>query len=129
MDKERFDRGLVERKAVLGADYVDKALASADDFNREFQEIVTEFAWGLCWGDDTLDRRQRSMLNLGMLAALGRMQEFELHFRGALTNGLSRDELKAILTQITVYCGVPAGVECFRIARKVLAEIKGDSPL
>ena len=122
MDKERFDRGLAQRKAVLGADYVDKALAQADDFNREFQGIVTEFAWGLCWGDDTLDRRQRSMLVLGMLAALGRMQEFELHFRGALTNGLSRDELKAILTQIAAYCGIPAGVECFRIARKVLAE-------
>ncbi len=123
MDKERFDRGLAQRKAVLGAEYVENALASADDFNREFQEIVTEFAWGLCWGDDTLDRRQRSMLNLGMLAALGRMHEFELHFRGALTNGLSRDELKAVLTQITAYCGVPAGVECFRIARKVLAEV------
>ncbi len=126
MDKERFDRGLVERKAVLGADYVEKALASADDFNKEFQEIVTEFAWGLCWGDDTLDRRQRSMLNLGMLAALGRMPEFELHFRGALTNGLSRDELKAILTQIAAYCGIPAGVECFRIARKVLDEIDAE---
>ncbi len=123
MDKERFDRGLAQRKAVLGAEYVEKAMAQADDFNREFQEIVTEFAWGLCWGDDTLDRRQRSMLNLGMLAALGRMHEFELHFRGALTNGMSRDELKAILTQITAYCGVPAGVECFRIARKVLAEV------
>ncbi len=122
MDKERFDRGLAERKAVLGADYVERSLAQADDFTKEFQEIVTEFAWGLCWGDGTLDRRQRSMLVLGMLAALGRMQEFELHFRGALTNGLSRDELKAILTQIAAYCGIPAGVECFRIARKVLAE-------
>ncbi len=123
MDKERFDRGLAQRKAVLGADYVDRSLAQADDFTKEFQEIVTEFAWGLCWGDDTLDRRQRSMLVLGMLAALGRMQEFELHFRGALTNGLSRGELKAILTQIAAYCGIPAGVECFRIARKVLAEL------
>ena len=126
MDKERFDRGLAQRKAVLGAEYVEKALAQADDFNREFQELVTEFAWGLCWGDDTLDCRQRSMLNLGMLAALGRMHEFELHFRGAITNGLSRDELKAILTQITAYCGVPAGVECFRIARKVLAEVDAE---
>jgi 4-carboxymuconolactone decarboxylase len=123
MDKERFDRGLAQRKAVLGADYVERSLAQADDFTKEFQEILTEFAWGLCWGDDTLDRRQRSMLVLGMLAALGRMQEFELHFRGALTNGLSRDELKAILTQIAAYCGIPAGVECFRIARRVLAEL------
>ncbi|MHA1154012.1 MAG: carboxymuconolactone decarboxylase family protein, partial [Alphaproteobacteria bacterium] len=103
MDKERFDRGLAQRKAVLGTEYVEKTLAQADDFTKEFQGIVTEFAWGLCWGDDTLDRRQRSMLNLGMLAALGRMHEFELHFRGALTNGLSRDELKAILTQIAAY--------------------------
>ena len=126
MDKERFDRGLAQRKAVLGVDYVDRSLAQADDFTKEFQEIVTEFAWGLCWGDDTLDRRQRSMLVLGMLAALGRMQEFELHFRGALTNGLSRDELKAILTQIAAYCGIPAGVECFRIARKVLAELDAE---
>ncbi len=126
MDKERFDRGLAQRKAVLGADYVDRSLAQADDFTKEFQEIVTEFAWGLCWGDDTLDRRQRSMLVLGMLAALGRMQEFELHFRGALTNGLSRDELKAILTQIAAYCGIPAGVECFRIARRVLAELDAE---
>ncbi len=126
MDKERFDRGLAQRKAVLGAEYVEKALASADDFTKEFQGIVTEFAWGLCWGDDTLDRRQRSMLVLGMLAALGRMHEFELHFRGALTNGLSRKELKAILTQITAYCGVPAGVECFRIASKVLAELDAE---
>jgi 4-carboxymuconolactone decarboxylase len=126
MDKERFDRGLAQRKAVLGADYVERSLAQADDFNREFQELVTEFAWGLCWGDDTLDRRQRSMLNLGMLAALGRMHEFGLHFRGAIVNGLSRDELKAILTQITAYCGVPAGVECFRIAREILAEIDAE---
>ncbi len=126
MDKERFDRGLAERKAVLGADNVERSLAQADDFNREFQELVTEFAWGLCWGDDTLDRRQRSMLNLGMLAALGRMHEFELHFRGAIANGLSRDELKAILTQISAYCGLPAGVECFRIARKVLAEVDAE---
>ena len=123
MDKARFDSGLAARKAVLGADYVDKALETADDFNRDFQELVTEYCWGTCWGDATLDRRQRSLLNLGMIAALNRMHEWELHFRGAIGNGLTRDELKAILTQITVYCGVPTGVECFRIARKVLAEL------
>ncbi|MEE9195316.1 MAG: carboxymuconolactone decarboxylase family protein [Alphaproteobacteria bacterium] len=124
MDKERFDAGLRERKAVLGADYVDKALESADDFNRDFQALVTEYCWGTCWGDDTLDRKQRSMLNLGMIAALNRMHEWELHFRGALTNGLTQAELRSILTQIAVYCGIPVGVECFRIARKVLAETK-----
>ena len=122
MDKELFDKGLAVRKEVLGADYVDKALQSADDFNRDFQELVSEYCWGVCWGSDTLSRPERSILNLGMLAALGRMHEFELHFRGALKNGLSRDQLKDVLTQIAVYCGIPAGVECFRIARRVLDE-------
>jgi 4-carboxymuconolactone decarboxylase len=122
VDKELFDKGLAVRKEVLGAEYVDKALQSADDFNRDFQELVSEYCWGVCWGSDTLSRPERSILNLGMLAALGRMHEFELHFRGALQNGLSRDQLKDVLTQIAVYCGIPAGVECFRIARRVLDE-------
>ena len=125
MDKERFDRGLVARKAVLGDAYVDQAFASADDFNRDLQDLVTEYCWGTCWGEDTLDKRQRSLLNLGMIAALNRMHEWELHFKGAIANGLTRDELKSILTQITIYCGVPVGVECFRIARKVFAESAG----
>lgn len=123
MDKNRFDEGLKARNAVLGEEYVKKALHSADDFNREFQELVTEYCWGVCWGDHTLDRKQRSLLNLGMIAALNRMHEWETHFRGAITNGLTKDELKAILHQITIYCGVPVGVECFRIARKVFAEL------
>lgn len=122
MDESRFEQGLAVRKAVLGEDYVERSLAQADDFNKQFQEIVTEYCWGACWADETLDRKQRSLLNLGMIAALGRMQEWELHFRGALRNGLSREELKAVLLQIAVYCGIPAGIECFRIARKVLAE-------
>ena len=125
MDKERFDKGLAARKAVLGAEYVEKNLAAADDFNRPFQELVTEYCWGTCWGEDTLNRKQRSLLNLGMIAALNRMHEFEIHFRGAITNGLTRDELRSILMQIAVYCGIPTGVECFRIARKVFAEIDG----
>ncbi len=125
MDTERFESGLAARKAVLGEDYVNKALAGADDFNRDFQELITEYCWGTCWGDATLGKRQRSLLNLGMIAALNRMHEWELHFRGAIANGLTRDELKAILTQIAVYCGIPTGVECFRIARKVLAETDG----
>jgi len=125
MSKERFDAGLVARKSVLGAEYVEQALNNADEFNREFQELVTEYCWGTCWGDDTLDRKQRSMLNLGMIAAMNRMHEWELHFRGAISNGLTRAELKAILTQIAVYCGIPVGVECFRIARKVFDELEG----
>ncbi len=122
MDKERFEKGLKMRKEVLGAEYVDKAMKSANDFNREFQELVTEYAWGLCWGSDVLSKKERSILNLGMLAALGRMHEFELHFRGAVRNGLTSEQLKDVLTQIAAYCGIPAGVECFRIARKVLEE-------
>ncbi len=123
MSSERFERGLAARKAVLGAEHVERNLGDADDFNREFQEVVTEFCWGLAWADDVLTFRERSMINLGMIAALGRMQEWELHFRGAITNGLTREELRSVLHQITAYAGVPAGVECFRIARMVFAEM------
>ncbi len=122
MDKERFEKGLAARKGVLGEEHVQKALDGADDFNRGFQELVTEYCWGTCWGDGTLDRKQRSMLNLRMTAALNRMHEWELHFRGALRNGLTHEELRSIMTQIAVYCGIPVGIECFRIARRVLAE-------
>ncbi len=122
MDKERFEAGLAARKAVLGEAYVERSLAQADDFNRDFQEVLTEFCWGSCWGDETLSRQQRSLLNLGMIAALNRMEEWELHLRGAIRNGVTRDEIKAALMQIAIYCGMPTGVECFRIARRVLAE-------
>lgn len=122
MDKERFERGLAKRRATLGEAYVDRALAQADDFTRPFQEMVTEFCWGFGWSDDRLDAKTRSMLNLTMIAALNRMHEWELHLRGALKNGVTRDELQAILHQIAIYCGIPAGVECFRIAQRVLAD-------
>ena len=125
MDKALYEAGLAARKAVLGEQYVDNAINNADDFNRDFQALVTEYCWGVCWGNDVLSRKQRSLLNLGMLAALGRSHEFELHFRGALTNGCTPEELRETLTQITIYCGVPAGVESFRIARRVLAEWQG----
>ena len=125
MDKERFDRGLAKRKAVLGADYVERNLAQATDFNRGFQELLTEYCWGAVWGDETLEPKQRSMLNVAMIAALNRMHEWELHFKGALKNGVTRDELKAIINQIAIYCGVPVAVECHRIAKKVFAEIDG----
>jgi 4-carboxymuconolactone decarboxylase len=124
MDKQRYEAGLKVRKEVLGAEYVENSLKNADDFNREFQEMVTEYCWGGTWGRGVLDKQRRSILNLGMLAALGRMHEFELHFRGAIRNGLSLDELKEVLLQIAVYCGVPAGVEAFRVARKVVDEQK-----
>ena len=127
MDKERYERGLAKRKAVLGEDYVNKALDGADDFNREFQEeFITEMSWGFAWGDDRLDRKTRSMLNIAMIAALNRMHEWELHLRGALRNGVTRDEIKVILHHVSVYCGAPAGVECFNIARRVFAEIDAE---
>lgn len=127
MSKERFDKGLAARKAVLGDEYVERSLNTADDFNREFQELVTEYCWGTTWGHDALDYRQRSLLNLGMIAAMNRMHEWELHFRGAIKNGWTHEELKHILIQIAVYCGIPTGVECFRIARKVLAELESEN--
>ena len=93
---------------------------------RDFQELLTEYCWGAVWGDETLDRKTRSMLNLKMIAALNRMHEWELHFRGALVNGVTRDELKAVLSQIAIYCGVPVAVECHRIAKKVFAELDAE---
>jgi len=122
MDKKLMDDGLKVRREVLGDEYVDRSMKNADAFNKPFQEIVSEYCWGLCWTDETLTRRERSILNLGMIAALGKMHEFELHFRGALRNGLTPDELRAVLTQIAVYCGIPVGVDCFRAAKKVLSE-------
>ena len=124
MDKETYDRGMTIRRKTLGNDYVDRQTANADDFNRDFQRIVTQYCWGEAWGDNTLTPRERSILNLGMIASLGKMHEFETHVRGALTNGLTPNEIRAVLTQIAVYCGVPVGVDCFRIAKAVLNEGK-----
>jgi 4-carboxymuconolactone decarboxylase len=125
MDQERFAKGLAKRKATLGADYVEKTLSQADDFSRPFQEMMTVYCWGFGWGDETLDAKTRSMLNLTMIAALNRMHEWELHLNGAIGNGVTRDEIRAVLHQISIYCGVPAGVECFRIAKRVFAEHDG----
>ena len=122
MDKELFEKGLAQRKAVLGDDYVDNSLAAADDFSRPFQEFITEYCWGHAWGDETLDKKTRSLINLGMIAALNRMHEWELHLKGAMTNGVTKDEIRSVLHQIAIYCGVPVGVECFRIAKRVFAE-------
>ena len=122
MDKERYEVGLEKRRKVLGEAYVDRALQNVDDFNRDFQRIVTQYCWGEAWGDDTLSPRERSILNLGIIAALGKMEEFQTHVRGALTNGLTPNEIRAVLTQIAVYCGIPVGVDCFRVARPVVTE-------
>ena len=122
---ERLRRGRTIRAEVLGEDTVRKRLDEADPFNRDFQELITEFCWGAGWGRTALTRRDRSLMNLGMLAALNRADEFELHVRAALKNGVTREELKDALIQVGIYCGVPAGVEAFRIASKVLKEADG----
>ncbi|MDC0610134.1 carboxymuconolactone decarboxylase family protein [Vibrio sp.] len=122
MKSERFELGLQKRKETLGAEYVEKNLAKADAFNLPFQEAMTEWCWGFGWGDDTIEPKTRSMMNLTMIAALGKMEEWELHLKGAITNGVSVDEIRSILHVIAIYCGVPQGVECFRIARTVLTE-------
>ena len=126
MDKALFDKGLATRRDVLGKEYVDNALANASEFAQEFPDLLTEYCWGAVRGDATLARTTPSMLNVVMLAALNRMHEWELHFRGAIVNGVSRDELKAILNQIAIYCGVPASVECHRIAKRIFSELDGD---
>ncbi|WP_350657071.1 carboxymuconolactone decarboxylase family protein [Psychrobacter sp. S1-30-MNA-CIBAN-0213] len=122
MDKQRFELGLTQRKATLGGEYVEKNLAAADDFNRPFQEAMTEWCWGFGWGDAAIDVKTRSLMNLTMIAALGKMHEWELHLNGAINNGCSVEEIRAAIHAIAIYCGVPQGVECFRIARKVLTE-------
>ena len=124
MDRKLMEEGLAARRAVLGDEYVDRAMKGADSFNKPFQEVVSEYCWGLCWTDKTLTRRERSILNLGMIAALGKMHEFELHLRGAQRNGLTEDEIRAVLIQIAVYCGIPVGVDCFRVAKPVMAEAR-----
>ena len=120
MDQKTYDAGMKMRRAVAGNEYVDKAMANVNDFNRDFQRLITQYAWGECWGDDTLKPRERSILNLGMIAAMGKMEEFQTHLRGALTNGVTPNEIRAILTQIAVYCGAPVGVDCFRVAKPIV---------
>jgi 4-carboxymuconolactone decarboxylase len=120
---ELFERGLAVRREVLGADYVDRSLAAADDFYAAFQRATTEQVWGMIWTRPGLPRSTRSMLNIAMLAALGKPHELALHVRGALKNGVTRDEIKEVLLQVCGYCGIPAGFEAFRVARDVFAEI------
>ena len=122
--EELFETGLTIRREVLGAEYVDSAIASADDFNRPFQELITEYAWGAVWSRPELARKTRSMLNLAMLTALNRPHELELHVRGALNNGVTKDEIREIFMHASVYCGVPAALDSIRVARKVFAELE-----
>jgi len=122
MDKKRYEDGLAVRRAVLGSDYVDQALKSADEFSGALQDYVTEACWGAVWTRPELDRKTRSMLNLAMLTALNRPHELKLHLRGALNNGVTKIEIREVLLQAAVYCGVPAAVDAFRTAREVFKE-------
>jgi 4-carboxymuconolactone decarboxylase len=123
LSQDTFDKGLQLRATVLGQDYVDKALKDADDFNRPFQDLVTEYCWGAVWGRDDLAPKTRSMLTVAMLTVLNRPHELRTHIRAALTNGVTRDELREIFMQAAIYAGVPAAVDSFRIARETFAEL------
>ncbi|MGP1614413.1 MAG: carboxymuconolactone decarboxylase family protein [Pollutimonas bauzanensis] len=116
---ELFQRGDAIRRAVLGNAHVDRSLANADDFGMPMQQLSTEYCWGEVWGREGLSKKTRSMLNLAMLSALNRPHELKMHVGGALRNGVSKEEIREILLQVTIYCGVPAGVDAFRAAREV----------
>jgi 4-carboxymuconolactone decarboxylase len=122
MDRKTFEEGLEIRRAVLGAEYVDASIAGADELTRPLQELVTQYVWGEIWSRPGLDRRTRSIVNLGMIAALARPHELKLHVRGALRNGVTRTEIREIFLQVAVYCGMPAAIEAFRVAREAFAE-------
>ena len=115
-----FEIGLKNRRDTLGADYVDQNLKAADDFTRPFQEAMTAWCWGFGWGDEIIPAKQRSMMNLAMIGALGKMHEWEIHCKGALNNGVNKNEIRAIIHVVGIYCGVPQALECFRVAKKVL---------
>lgn len=124
---DAFEKGLALRKQVLGADYVEHSIANADDFSRAMQELSTEYCWGAIWTRPGLSLRDRSLLNLGMISALNRPHELKLHIRGALRNGLSREDIREVLLQVAVYCGIPAGMASFQLAKEVFAELDAEA--
>lgn len=123
-ENPRFKAGLAVRKAVLGDEYVNQSLANAstDEFMATIQQFITENAWGAVWTREGLDRKTRSMLNLAMLTALNRPNELKLHIKGALNNGVSKEEMREIFLQAAVYCGAPAGLDSFKIAQQVFKD-------
>ena len=125
MDQETYDKGMKIRRAVLGDAYVDRATANVNDFTEEFQKIVTTYCWGEIWGREGLDRKTRSIINIAMLSVLARNHELAAHVRGAINNGVSREEIREVLLQVGIYAGVPAMVDSFRVARQVLDELDG----
>lgn len=127
MKNELFEQGLKIRKEVLGAEYVDESLAKATDFNRIMQDITTTACWGICWANDDLTRRERSLVNLAMISVLNRPHELALHVKGALRNGLTENEIRGALTHVAIYGGVPAGMDAFRIASQAIQEFKQEN--
>ncbi|HEX6997807.1 MAG TPA: carboxymuconolactone decarboxylase family protein [Gammaproteobacteria bacterium] len=123
MNKELFERGLAIRKSVIGADFVEKALATADDFNMPLQELVTEYCWGAVWGREELPKKMRSLINVAMLSCLNRPHELKVHVKGAIRNGATKTEIREVLLQVAIYAGVPASVDSFRVAKEALAEL------
>jgi 4-carboxymuconolactone decarboxylase len=123
VEKEMFEKGLAIRRQVLGSEYVDNALKTADDFNMPLQELVTTYCWGEIWGRPGLDKKTRSMLNLAMISALNRPHEVKAHVRGAINNGLTKQDIQEVFLQVAIYCGVPAAVDSFRIARETFKEM------
>ena len=128
MSKETFDRGLEIRKSVIGAEFVDDAFKNADDFSMPLQELLTEYCWGYVWGRDGLPLKSRSMINLAMLSVMNRPHELKTHIKGALKNGMSREEIREVFMQIAIYAGVPTANSAFRIAKQVLAELAEEKP-
>ena len=126
MDKKMFDKGMAIRRSVLGDAYVDRAVANMNEFNKPLQELVTQYCWGEVWGREGLSKRDRSLLNLGMISILNRGHELKAHVRGALNNGLSRDEIREVLLQVAIYGGVPCAVDSFRLANEAFADIDAE---
>lgn len=127
MDQKTYDRGLEIRKEVLGREFVETSLATADDFNRDMQNLSTEYCWGAVWGRDGLPKKTRSLLNLAMISVLNRPHELQLHVKGALRNGVTRDEIREVFLQVAIYAGVPAGMDAFRQAKIAFAELEKET--
>jgi 4-carboxymuconolactone decarboxylase len=124
-DSTRYEQGMKVRRAVLGDDHVDRAMAAMTDFNRDFQDFITRNAWGEIWTRPSLPRHTRSLLTLAMMVALNRGEEFRMHVKAAFNNGVTRDQIKEVLLQSAVYCGVPAANSAFHIAADVFREMDG----
>jgi 4-carboxymuconolactone decarboxylase len=127
MNQELFEQGLATRRAVLGDAYVEKSLASADDFSMPMQELVTQYCWGDVWNRPGLERTQRSLINLAMISALNRPHELKVHVRGAINNGVTKEQIQEVFLQVAIYCGAPAALESFRLAREVFADMEAEA--